>query len=447
IVGGGPEFLGDNESVLRSKLYDLIIRGEGEIPIRSLIENNFVPDNIAGCCYLQNNELIDFGFAQEIHDLDSIASPYQNGLVNLQKPFIQYETSRGCPNSCAFCTSSISHGVRFYSLPRVEEDLKALRKNKQTEIRILDRTFNCNPQRTIKLLTMMREKFADMNFHAEFDPSFVNEALLSELRKMPHHQLHIETGVQTFSDAAYTELSRCSKMEKTIAGLKSLCQVETIEVHADLIAGLPGITLNQLYNDIIEMLKIKPAEIQLENLKLLPGTPLAANKQLKFAPEPPYEILSSNSMSFADLNIARNWSKMIDWFYNYKNLSTTFTMIAEQHFVEFHNFLNEANAFAAPLTPEKRFRFLFAFMKEKNLAPENHQQLMTGWYLAGFSPEHGLFPATLFKGEIPKNVTIVAGEKITNIFRTFIYNERYFICFEKGHINSKNTQICILKKL
>ena len=67
------------------------------------------------------------------------------------------------------------------------------------------------------------------------------------------------------------------------------------------------------------MMQIGPAEIQLESLKLLQGTYFRINSQelgVNFSPVPPYEVLSTPHISYAELNRAMTLSKVIDLWYN-----------------------------------------------------------------------------------------------------------------------------------
>ncbi len=453
IIAGGPEFLGDNEPLLRSGIYDIIIRGEGEAPMKSLLEQNLSPGNIAGCCHIgENGNYCDNGTAEEIQELDSIPSPYQSGLVDLSKPFVQFETSRGCPNSCAFCTSSLSGRVRFYSMERVKEDLLFFKESGKHDIRVLDRTFNCSPSRTVKLLQMFREEFPAMRFHGEFDPAFLNDKIVAELKLALKGQLHLETGLQTFSEEAYDTVSRKSTMNRTVEGLRLLCSLDNIEIHADLIAGLPGLSLENLYDDVRKLVELHPAEIQLENLKLLPGTPVASSEAVYGAPEPPYEVLATDAMSFSDLMSAREWSRLIDWYYNLPLIQPVFRRLIledSEFFRQFHQFMQKQNVFGAPLAPEKRFRFLHAFLEKSGKEPQRMEDLICAWYLSRFSPEHGLFPATIWKEEIPESSELICGSPDpTDHWRKYRFEtagESYFICYAKGHQRSPKTQISILK--
>ena len=48
-----------------------------------------------------------------------------------------------------------------------------------------------------------------------------------------------------------------------------------METHADLIAGLPLYRLDEIFEDIYTLAGYRAGEIQLESLKLLPGTEIA----------------------------------------------------------------------------------------------------------------------------------------------------------------------------
>jgi hypothetical protein len=62
-----------------------------------------------------------------IEDLDSIPSPYTDEMLSaLDDRIVYFESSRGCPFSCSYCLSSVSGGVRYFSLERVFRDLDRL---------------------------------------------------------------------------------------------------------------------------------------------------------------------------------------------------------------------------------------------------------------------------------------------------------------------------------
>ncbi len=122
VVMGGPEAsYGAFELLDRNPAVDCIIRGEGETTCRELLEAmqfNFPAtptfDHIPGITFRQGEEIIASPGREPIALLDTVPSPFSAGLVDLNKPLVYYETSRGCPFSCAFCMSSLEQGVRTF---------------------------------------------------------------------------------------------------------------------------------------------------------------------------------------------------------------------------------------------------------------------------------------------------------------------------------------------
>ena len=115
------------------------------------------------------------------------------------------------------------------------------------------------------------------------------------------------------------ECSRNGAPIKSLEGLEYLINLKKFEVHADLIAGLPLYTYKDLLSDVITLMEVKPGEIQLELLKLLPGTYFRDNADLyniKYSPLPPYEVLETNNISYYELNKAVVLSKILDRWYN-----------------------------------------------------------------------------------------------------------------------------------
>ena len=65
---------------------------------------------------------------------------------------------------------------------------------------------------------------------------------------------------------------RKGTLHQALNGLQFLCSLPNLVTHADLIAGLPCYTLTQIYEDVRTLAEYHAGEIQLESLKLLPGT-------------------------------------------------------------------------------------------------------------------------------------------------------------------------------
>jgi radical SAM superfamily enzyme YgiQ (UPF0313 family) len=366
---GGPSFLGNNEEFLRcNKFISGVIRGD-ESSIPDLL-HGIDDEKINGLCRIDEKDCyMDNGLADYNDEFDTLPSPYQQGIIHKDKAFYQLETSRGCGGACSFCTSSKSRGVKYHSVERVREDLLALYKYGYRDIRLIDRTFNENSRRAISLLKLFADEFPDMRFHLEIHPGRLKPDLLEQLAKGERGSLHIEAGIQSFDSAVLKNIRRPASGDKSEEGLKKLISLGNIEVHADLIAGLPGQTLHSLLNDIIKMLELSPDEIQLENLKLLPGTFLRENLPagMKYNSRIPWEIIETNEMTSGDLEKASLYSYILDSWYNPPALQNVFVFCNRRisgFFTEFCEFIEpHCNLNKGKMPLEKRFSLLEKFLE------------------------------------------------------------------------------------
>jgi len=362
---GGPSFLGNNEDFLLENPYiSGVIRGD-ESSIPDLLKGN----KTAGLCYLdENNSYQDNKLADYKDELDTLPSPYQQGLIHKGKAFYQLETSRGCGGACSFCTSSKSKGVKYHSLTRVKADLKALHKLGYRDIRLIDRTFNEDSERAVSMLKFFAEDFSDMRFHLEIHPGRLKPEVIEQLSKAKKGSLHLEAGIQSFDPVVLKAIRRPATPKRTEKGLKNLLKLDNLEIHADLIAGLPEQSLESLLKDINTMLDLAPDEIQLENLKLLPGTELRENPPsgLKYNINTPWQILETKDMNIEALKTAVLYSYMLDSWYNPPALINVFRFCnsnIKDFFNKFCSFIEpycDLNKGKMPL--EKRFDLLEEFL-------------------------------------------------------------------------------------
>ena len=447
IILGGPEFLGNNEKMMRENPWiDLIVRGEGEIPLKKIFQGE-TPNRIRGVDFINEDGKYIHGGTADLADMEEVI-PHYNKLFDERRPFVQYETSRGCPNRCSFCTSSLDPVLRFLPLDVVRDHLMHVKAQGIKEVRILDRTFNSKNSRAIDLIRMFREDFPEIRFHMEVDPAFVQEGFIEELKKAPEGQIHIETGLQTFSQETYDVVQRISPINNTVIGLETLCSIENIEIHADLIGGLPGATLQSQRDDLLRLIRLRPKEIQLENLKLLPGTPLCKFEELVAAPTAPYEVLKTDKMNYEELVQITEWSRMLDWFYNYFPLQDTFadgSAESDQFFIDFHLHLKAERAFDAPRSVEKRYQYLKTFLENVDRS-DLMQVLVQAWFENGNSPEKTLFKAQLYTDTLPEGIESLSGEydsdKMRRIYRYDFMDRSLFLCYGKGAIH--NAELAIL---
>ena len=435
LVLGGPEFLGDNEEFLRKNPFvDCVFRGEGEEVFPQWLTCWNHPEQwhtVPGLCYLTpNKEYKDNGIARVLN-FAGLVPPEQSRFFNWSKPFVQLETTRGCFNTCAFCVSGGEKPVRTLSIESIRERLQLIHAHGIKNVRVLDRTFNYNPRRAKELLRLFLEFHPDIRFHLEIHPALLSEELKEELSLLPKGLLHLEAGIQSLREPVLEKSRRMGKLSDALDGLKFLCALPNMETHADLIAGLPLYHLHEIFEDVRTLAGYAAGEIQLESLKLLPGTEMRRRAEelgIKYSPLPPYEVLQTHEISVSELQTARQLSRLLDGFYNtpaWQALTRELILNDEQFLHRFLAYLTKANLIDQPMSLEKRGLILYEFCKQNY--PEYQIQAAIAWIEAGMSLKKLPAEKVWTKRQIPPATwNIIYGE----------YKESLRLCFlpadEKG---------------
>ena len=435
LVLGGPEFLGDNEEFLRKNPFvDCVFRGEGEEVFPQWLTCWNHPEQwhtVPGLCYLTpNKEYKDNGIARVLN-FAGLVPPEQSRFFNWSKPFVQLETTRGCFNTCAFCVSGGEKPVRTLSIESIRERLQLIHAHGIKNVRVLDRTFNYNPRRAKELLRLFLEFHPDIRFHLEIHPALLSEELKEELSLLPKGLLHLEAGIQSLREPVLEKSRRMGKLSDALDGLRFLCALPNMETHADLIAGLPLYHLHEIFEDVRTLAGYAAGEIQLESLKLLPGTEMRRRAEelgIKYSPLPPYEVLQTHEISVSELQTARQLSRLLDGFYNtpaWQTLTRELILNDEQFLHRFLAYLTKANLIDQPMSLEKRGLILYEFCKQNY--PEYQIQASIAWIEAGMSLKKLPAEKVWTKRQIPPATwNIIYGE----------YKESLRLCFlpadEKG---------------
>lgn len=254
---------------------------------------------------------------------------------------------------------------------------------------MLDRTFNYNSHRAKELLQLFLEFSPDICFHLEMHPALLSEELKEELKQLPEGLLHLEAGIQSLREPVLLKSRRMGKLSDALEGLQFLSALPNMETHADLIAGLPLYHLHEIFEDVRTLAGYEAGEIQLESLKLLPGTEMRRRAEelgIRYSPFPPYEVLQTNEISVSELQTARQLSRLLDGFYNvpaWQSL-TRELILKDEHFL--HHFLEHlinANLIDQPMSLEKRGLILYEYCKSKY--PEYQTKAAIAWIEAGMS--------------------------------------------------------------
>ena len=428
LILGGPEFLGENESFLRRNPFvDCVFRGEGEEEFPRWLKVWNQPEEwstITGLCYLDANQQYQDNGLARVLPFDQLVSPEESEFFNWSKPFVQLETTRGCFNTCAFCVSGGEKPVRTLSMEAIRQRLEIIHQHGIKNVRVLDRTFNFNPRRAKELLQLFLEFHPHIRFHLEIHPALLSEDLKAELQQLPEGLLHLEAGIQSLREPVLEKCKRLGKLEQALEGLQFLCSLDNMETHADLIAGLPLYRLNEIFEDIRILAEFQAGEIQLESLKLLPGTDMrrrANELGIQYAPMPPYEVLRTEDITPEELQVARRLSRLLDAFYNtpaWQSLTRELILDNDTFLYHFLNYLTEANLIDQPMSLEKRGLVLYEYCKKHR--PDYQIKASIAWIEAGMSLKKQPAERVKTKHQVPpEHWEVIRGH----------YHEKLKLCF------------------
>ena len=405
IGAGGPEVSFKTKDFFKENpFFDFLVKGEGEKITLELCkilyekdDTNFGFENLKS--FVKNTPLIDLQtFNLElIQDLSVLPFPYpefmrENQGKNPLGPeahavnrILYYESSRGCPFSCSYCLSSIDKTVRFMPLERVFEDLQIFLDANVKLVKFVDRTFNLNENRYIKIWEYIKNHYNGITrFHFEIAAECLSEAALDFIKDMPENSIQFEIGVQSINPKTLEEVGRKADLENLSRIIKKIPSF--IHVHLDLIAGLPYESLKEFKKSFDYTFKLKPNMLQLGFLKVLEGTKMenfAKNHDFKFLSLPPYEVLETPHISWSELVFLKDIENLNDAYWNSGNFSNTFNyLLSLEDFspFDFYAFLIDFSAnskdFATALTqPHKTdfwFAMIFALFDDKAFLQQNH---------------------------------------------------------------------------
>jgi radical SAM superfamily enzyme YgiQ (UPF0313 family) len=413
ILLGGPEVSYDWKNVIALEQVDYIITGEGEIPFKEFLDAFPTIDKVPNLVF-KTTEGVKHNPEAPTFDLKNFTGlrPYRNDApAELYNKVCYIETSRGCPYKCEFCLASLDNKVRYLPNDDIKANLLYLMQHGRV-IKFLDRTFNIKKDFTIDMFRFILEHHRPENvFQFEITADIVHPEIIQFIHEhVPAGLFRFEIGIQTVNQKANLEVSRKQNFEKTKGIILSL--QDKIEMHLDLIVGLPLDHWDDIKFSFEEVFKLFASELQLGFLKFLKGTPVRekyAQHGFVFDPNPPYQIIESNYLSKDQLAQIVMLEEALEIYWNKKRAVHTLKYVTSQysifdfmlglgkHFGETHDFHKHSIIDV--------YELIYSFA-EKNFADDCIlQQLITiDYYL-----QAKVKPKPLFIEEIPhdeKNRTI-----------------------------------------
>jgi len=208
MIGGPHATFMASEVLQECKHIDVVVRGEGELTFRELLmklmKGNRDFGEILGITYRVDNGVRENPPRPLIRNLDDVPLPAYDLL-----PMDRYRvgklkfgaiiTSRGCPYTCIFCSSSLQFGKKWraHSAERVLEELRIMRyEYGRQEIEFLDDTFTLNKKRAIAIAEKIVEEGLDISWSASSRVNTFSREVGSAMARAGSHTVYfgIESG-------------------------------------------------------------------------------------------------------------------------------------------------------------------------------------------------------------------------------------------------------------
>ncbi len=403
VVLGGPEVSHEVEQQAIVALADHVITGWGDVSFPKLCQ-----------ALLHGPQPLMKVIAGVQPPLDEIALPYAGySDDDLAHRLLYVEASRGCPFKCEFCLSSLDKTAWAFDLDAFLAEMDALYRRGARHFKFVDRTFNLKVEASVRILQFFLDRMSDDLFvHFEVIPDHLPERLKEMVARFPDGVLQFEVGIQSFNVEVQQRISRRQDNAQTEANLRWLVRQSPAHLHADLIFGLPGETLESFAQGFDRLHALGPHEIQLGLLKRLRGTPIArhtAEHGMVYDPAPPYTVRETGVVDAPTVQryarLARYWELVA----NSGRFPRTLALLLQgpsafAAFLAFSDWLWSRQAETAHLSPEQLVDALHDYLlTERGLAQGAVHSVLVADYVASGARAR---PETL-RGVLPAQATPV----------------------------------------
>ena len=289
LIIGGVHVSSLPEYSLKKTHADIAVIGEAEesiVELLSTINNNDNLKKVKGIGFFENNNYYQTERRPLIENLDSIPFPAWH-LIDIKRytlphalflkklPFFAIITTRGCTFRCTYCASHSfwRDRIRFRSIKNVVDEIEYLIKvYNAKEIQIWDDNFTLKRSYVIEFAKEIARRKIKILFSCPNGVRIdtLDENLLKIMRSIGFYSLLF--GVETPSKNIQKIIKKDLKLESVPIIINQAKKLGYF-TRASFIIGLPGETINDLYQTLNYSLKLK-----IDNANFLMFNPLAGSE-------------------------------------------------------------------------------------------------------------------------------------------------------------------------
>lgn len=319
---GGPEVTYHSEDFLKENpAVDLVMRGEGEeifVELLRAVQQNGFLSHIRGIVLREGASSF---CTPPAPDFDMARLPFAyDDLEDVSSRILYFESSRGCPYSCSYCLSSLSRCVHKMPVDLACKYLSRFLDAKVSQVKFVDRTFNCDKNHANAILNFLLEHDNDVtNFHFEISADILDDSTLAIIAQAREGLFQFEVGVQSTNPQTIQAIRRSCNNEKLWQKVSKLQENRNVHVHEDLIAGLPYEDYASFARSFDEVFLHRPDMLQLGFLKVLKGSAMEEDCKkygMLYQSAAPYEILSTPWLCYDEILRLKKIEALNDSYYN-----------------------------------------------------------------------------------------------------------------------------------
>ena len=384
---GGPEVSFHAEKILAqyTQLTGIMV-GEGEETFTQLVRFYHAPkgqlQDIPGLVLPQGRTQ-----PRELTDMSKLPFLYED-LGKFQNRIIYYESQRGCPFRCAYCLSAIDKSVRLRDIETVKKELQYFLDHKVSQVKFIDRTFNCNAAHALAIWRYLLENDNGVtNFHFEIAADLMTEEELEVLKQMRPGLIQLEIGVQSTNEQTLHAINRYMSLEHLRQVVDKIHSFHNIHQQLDLIAGLPYEDYDSFVTSFNDVYAMRPQQLQLGFLKVLKGSPIEEKAEeygIVYNSRPPYEVLYSRWIPYDDVLRLKGIEEMVELYYNSCQFTHTLPVLEKEFSSPFalyealSQYYEEKGYYINTPARAYRYQVLLEFAQQKAPArSELYAQLLT----------------------------------------------------------------------
>lgn len=242
----------------------VVVNGHGEIPFKELLlrlSDNKDLAGVNGLSYFTDGDLQDGGEAPYMKNIDDIPSPFLNGYFdNLRFPISIFETTRGCPFNCSFCTWGwdMQKVVKF-NMDRIEEELRWLAKKNTLFLYLADANWGIF-QRDVEIsqyIGKLKKQYGypwGIYYAAAKNKPKSAMACIEEFQKAGVITAQA-IGIQSMNPKTLELINRKNINNKSLMDMIKECDLKGLSSYVEMIWPLPGETYDTLLNGFDELLE------------------------------------------------------------------------------------------------------------------------------------------------------------------------------------------------